>query len=103
MGFVLDKLQVVGIEVVGIEVVGIDAVGMVVVMLQVLGEAEEVLHGMVEDRLKVVGLVEDRKLLGEDEVKYSLQVAYKAEVRFLEVGSKVSEVLEGFRSPASRG
>ena len=25
-----------------------------------VGEAEEVLHGMVEDRLKVVGLVEDR-------------------------------------------
>ena len=51
VGFVLDKLQVVEIEVVGIE-----AVGMVDVMLQVVGEAEAVLHGMVEDTLKVVGL-----------------------------------------------
>ena len=33
---------------------------MVDVMLQVVGEAEAGLHGMVEDRLKVVGLVEDR-------------------------------------------
>ena len=36
--------------------VGIEAVGMVDVMLQVVGEAEAVLHGMVEDTLKVVGL-----------------------------------------------
>ena len=85
LGEVEDRLQVGGdvegrLKVVGVRVVENRLQGARVVvegMLQVLGKDKDILLEIIEDMLQAVGVVEDRRLLSDDEV------VYEGEDRFL--------------------